>query len=499
MTATANAADRRRAREEPNDDAGAEPERGSSFESHDATTRRLAARRRRSRSAVERVATHPACARRRPCGCRPCGRCGIRVDSNGPSPPAVRMPRALIRSRNGLRLDARGQRDRGHRRRASRELAGIAAKVRARATPSRTRSRHRRVPRVHCSRPSSWIMPQRLGDLQHELHGRRAGRLGLRLCRSRASNRREVPVVPRQRRRSHAAHARSLIADPREARARHQAFLRRRDRDVDAPFVERERHAADRRDAVDEHERAVRARDARDRRRRRSRHRSTCRRTRPRRRESRGCASSSASSSLESTSRSQLVATSDARRARTTRRAAPTSRRTCRCSTRRSRRRARRDCRSPPRARRGRSCARAAAVSAVPNTGREQLDRRPRARARTPACDGGSSAARRRASTRSGTRVGPGVISSNGSASAPPNRRHSMTPFFRSDSSISALVQHAAARSRRCARVSRAISSPTSVEHFLARRRAARPRRRPRRRRRCRPASRRCRRTRSAR
>ncbi len=101
-------------------------------------------------------------------------------------------------------------------------------------------------------------------------------------------------------------------------------------------------------------------------------------------------------------------------------------------------------------------------VSAVPNTGPEQLERRRRARARTRACDGESSGARRRAAR------APERASDRASSAATARRRlrrmrrHSITPFFRSDSSISARYSTPRPISAMRA-VSRAISSPTSV------------------------------------
>ncbi len=115
-----------------------------------------------------------------------------------------------------LRRDARGQRDRRHRRRESRELGTLQRESElvdafAHATSERG------VPRVHCVKPFLVDHAQRFGDLQHELHGRRAGRLGPRLA-DRALHRREVPVVPRQLRRL--ARGPGAVAEHRPARVR---------------------------------------------------------------------------------------------------------------------------------------------------------------------------------------------------------------------------------------------------------------------------------------
>ena len=161
------------------------------------TVTRATTRRRRSRE-LRRAngAAHRACVRRRPCGCRPCVRFGIPSDSKGPSPPAVRMPRALIRSRNARGSIARGQRDRRHRRREARKRRTLQRKsklVDALAHPTR----ERRMSRVHRIQALLVDHAQRFGDLQHDCNGRRARCFGSRFLH-RALHGGEVPVTPWQ-------------------------------------------------------------------------------------------------------------------------------------------------------------------------------------------------------------------------------------------------------------------------------------------------------------
>ena len=157
--------------------------------------------------------------------------------------------------------------------------------------------------------------------------------------------------------------------DEREAGTRHQTFLRRRDRDVDSPLVEREGHAADRRHAVDEREHAARARDRATPPQHRSRRRWMCRNRRRRRRGSPDVRSSSASTSSGSTlafpvgrdaMHDEPVRLGELR---------PHLAELAVAAHRDLVARTRRDCRSPPPAPRAPSCARAARAARVPKTG----------------------------------------------------------------------------------------------------------------------------------
>ena len=222
------------------------------------------------------------------------------------------------------------------------------------------------------------------------------------------------------------AQARSLTHGEREPGRRHQALLRRRDRDVDAPLVERERHSADRRHAVHEHEtpcvRAPRARPPR----RRWRRPSTYRRRRSATARTRGCAARAASTLIgvdialpvgRDAVHDDAVRLGEARPHLAELAIAADDDRVARREQVADRGFERAAARGVDRRSTGSTSA---------EERRQELEQNRQLRARTPVCGGGSSAARRRAARGRGRASGP--ASSAAAASASRSLDHSVLP-----------------------------------------------------------------------